>query len=79
MVAECVDNLVTIEISRIKFHYDEERPTRMDVSAEEWISDSKALNKDGSKIIRGRKKFRKKTIERMNEIGNSLIMGVKAD
>ena len=79
MVAECVDNLVTIELSRIKFHYDEERPTRMDVSAEEWISDSKALNKDGSKIIRGRKKFRKKTIERMNEIGNSLIMGVKAD
>ena len=79
MVAECVDDLVTIEISRIKFHYDEDRPTRMDVSAEEWISDSKALNKNGDKIIRGRKKFRKKAVDRMNEIGNALKLGVKAD
>ena len=77
MTAECKDGEVNIEISRIRFHYDEDRPTRMNVTAEEWISDSKALNKNGTKIVRGRKKFRKHTIDRMNEIDNSLKIAIR--
>ena len=66
---------VNISITQISYLYNEEweenKPTGTEgerYRAEEWITDEKALNKKGTKVLPMSGKFRRKTIDRMNEI-----------
>lgn len=66
---------VNITVTQISYLYGEEweenKPTGKGgeiYRAEEWITDEHALNKKGTKVLSGSGKFRRKTIDRINEI-----------
>ena len=68
----CKDNHLTLTISRISFDYSENVPHGIVYKAEEWISDEKALNKKGTRIYPGSSKFRRKMIDRKDQIFNEV-------
>lgn len=70
--ANCTDNHLTLTISRISFDYSENVPHSVVYKAEEWISDEKALNKKGTRIYPGSSKFRRKMIDRKDQIFNEV-------
>ena len=66
---------VKITVTQVSYLYGEEwhenKPTGTGgeiYRAEEWITDEHALNKKGTKVLSGSGKFRRKTIDRVNEI-----------
>ena len=68
LMAECSDNKVKVTIFRISYWYEEERDGGERFKAEEWISDAAAINKAGTKLYPRSGKFRRKTIDRVEEI-----------
>ena len=71
---------VNIIVTQISYLYDENweenKPTGTGgerYRAEEWITDECALNKKGTKVLSGSGKFRRKTIDRMEEIFNNAM------
>lgn len=73
ILATCKDNHLQLNLSRIVFDYTENMPAHSGVfTAEEWISDESALNKKQTKIYPGSAKFRKKMIDRKDEIFNQV-------
>ena len=69
--AECAaDSQVTLTITKISYYYgfDQEGNGGENYKAEEWISDKEALNKAGTKLFPRSGKFRRKTIDRVEEI-----------
>ena len=72
LLTECYDNRVKITLNRIKYFYDE-RPNKTTLfSAEELITDKYAMNKAKTKLVRPGAKFRRKTIDRKNELLNKI-------
>ena len=63
-------NSVTLSISNITYYYGEDMEGENGVifKAEEWISDKEALNKDKTKLYPKSGKFRRKTVDRVEEI-----------
>ncbi|MBO7068827.1 MAG: DUF4468 domain-containing protein [Bacteroidaceae bacterium] len=63
-------NKVKLAISQISYYYNEMQDGKggETYKGEEWITDSKALNKKGTKLYPQSKKFRIKTIDRIEEI-----------
>ncbi len=72
----CYDGRATINISRLRYLYEEEREP-MRLTAEEWISDDKAINKKKTKLLPGSAKFRRKTVDRMEAVFNQLEAALK--
>lgn len=73
LFAFCSDNHLKLTLTRIIFDYSENMPGRNGIfSAEEWISDEEALNKKGTKIYPGSSRFRRKMIDRKDEIFNQV-------
>lgn len=68
LLAECFDNHVTVTLNRIAYHYPEQQNKVTIYKAEELITDNKALNKAHTKLIRPGSKFRRKTIDRKDEL-----------
>ena len=68
IVATCTDNLLNVTLSRISYDYEEDRPTGFHASAEKMINDKNAVNKKRTKLIVGNAKFRRKTIDRKDQI-----------
>lgn len=71
---------VNITITQISYLYGEEweenKPTGHGgeiYRAEEWITDDRALNKKGTKVLSGSGKFRRKTIDRIEELFNNAM------
>ncbi len=61
------DGSVTVTMDNISYVYTlTEAPER--IAAEDWITDKEAFNKKGTKMLRGSKKFRIKTIDLKNEL-----------
>lgn len=68
LLVECFDNHVNVTMSRLKYFYDE-RPNKTTVfKAEELIIDKEAMNKAKTKLVRPGAKFRRKTIDRKDEV-----------
>ncbi|MBP1530997.1 MAG: DUF4468 domain-containing protein [Bacteroidaceae bacterium] len=63
-------NRVTLSLSNITYYYGEDNEGENGVifKAEEWISDSEALNKAQTKLYPKSGKFRRKTVDRVDEI-----------
>ena len=72
VVVTCKDGSAEVVADRISFRYEEERnPGAKPLKAEEWISDKAAVSKK-NKLYKGSAKFRRKTVDRMNELRESL-------
>lgn len=63
LTVTCQPEKCLVAIERIRYNYQDDK-----YSAEEWIADEVALNKDKTKILRGYSKARKKTIDFAEEI-----------
>lgn len=73
LMANCTDNHLKLTLTRIIFDYTENVPGNAGIyRAEEWISDENALNKKGTKVYPGSWKFRKKMIDRKDQIFNEV-------
>lgn len=70
IIARCSDEHLSLTLSRISYAYEIEREGTegLQTSAEEWITDKYALNKSKTKLSRLSGKFRRKTIDRKDEI-----------
>ena len=67
--AQCSDGRADIQMTRIRYLYEEERsPQHM--TAEEWITDKEAVNKKNTKLLPISGKFRRKTIDRKDFLFN---------
>lgn len=73
LVATCSDGHLNVSMERISYKYAENSgKTNVNYSAEEWIADDKAVNKKGTRLYKGSAKFRRKTIDRKDNIFNSI-------
>ena len=69
--AECTaDSQVKMTITKITYYYgfDQEGNNGENYKAEEWISDKEAVNKANTKLYPRSGKFRRKTVDRAEEI-----------
>ncbi|MBQ1645356.1 MAG: hypothetical protein II052_00510, partial [Prevotella sp.] len=69
------DGHANVTLSRISYQYEQDRPDSQGVEtvAEEWITDESALNKKKTKLARYTGKFRRKTIDRKDNIFETII------
>lgn len=68
----CYDKKIVANIYDVHYWYEEEREGGVKYTAEEWITDEWAVNKKGTKLAKKSGKFRRKTIDRVEEIFNNL-------
>lgn len=71
LVANCGNGKVEVTISRLIYEYGVENDKERYV-AEDFITDNKMLAKDGKKLKRVNRKFRVATVDRMNEVLDSI-------
>lgn len=68
LIAECKDGHLKLTMNRINYLYDESIKGGTRYKAEEWISDREAVNKKGTRLLPLSGKFRRKTIDRKDNI-----------
>lgn len=68
----CYQNKCIARLFDIRYWYEEEREGGERYKAEEWITDEWALNKKGTKLSRMSGKFRRKTVDRVEELFENL-------
>jgi len=68
IIAKCADNGLELTMERLSYKYEEERENGFKITAEEWIADKNAVNKKHTKLNAGSAKFRRKTIDRKDQI-----------
>ena len=68
LMAECDNNKVYVKVFRLNYWYEEERDGGERFKAEEWITDEWALNKKKTKLAKISGKFRRKTVDRMEQL-----------
>lgn len=72
LMATASDGHLDVTMSRINYLYEKERTGGEKYKAETWITDKYALNKAKTKLYPVSGKFRRKTIDRKNEIFNRI-------
>lgn len=65
LVVSCLPEKCTLEVEKIRFNY---REGKEKYTAEEWITDKYALNKDHTKLVRGLAKWRRKTVDFVDDL-----------
>lgn len=69
LIVSCEDGKISMSLTNISYKYEEDRPSAMTITAEEWITDRETLNKKKNGFHKGGvKKFRMKTIDRVEQI-----------
>ena len=70
VIATCTDGHANVTISRMSYQYEQDRTDTQGIEtvAEEWITDESALNKKKTKLAKYTGKFRRKTIDRKDNI-----------
>ena len=66
--ATCDDHRVTVKAFRISYGYEENRKGGYRYHAETWITDKYAVNKKHTRLLPLSGKFRRKTVDRMEEL-----------
>lgn len=78
LVARCTDGNVNLSMQKLRYVYDEMTGKGEEtILAEEAINDKNALNKKKTKLVPGWAKFRKKTVDRKNEVFDILATELK--
>lgn len=67
ITVNCQPNKCTMDIEKIRYTYREKEK----YTAEEWITDKYALNKDKTKLVRGLAKWRRKTVDFADDLFKS--------
>lgn len=75
LMITCQDGKVNAKAFRIHYVYEEQRTTRR-FKAEEWITNEFAVNKKGTKLLPFSGKFRRKTVDRMNELMENIQLAI---
>ena len=72
LTISCYDNKCHMQLTQISYYYEEDNDgyNGRTYRAEEWINDTNALNKKKNKLLYGSAKFRRKTVDRVEEIFN---------
>lgn len=65
LFVECQTESCRLEVNKINYIY---REGKERYSAEEWVVDKYALNKDKTKLVRGLAKWRRKTVDLMDNL-----------
>lgn len=70
IIAKCYDGKLNLSLSRINYAYEMNRGTGngLETTAEKWITDKYGLNKAKTKLSKMSGKFRRKTIDRKDEV-----------
>ena len=68
LLVSCADKAVTVKAMRISYWYDEHRNGGKRYQAETWITDKYAVNKKHTKLLPISGKFRRKTVDRMEQL-----------
>jgi len=76
LAVQAKDGGVEVTMNNISYYYEEERDPQK-YTAEEWISDYRALNKNKTKLLPLSAKFRIKTIDTFDEICKNLETHLK--
>lgn len=81
LIAHATDGHLNVTMERLNYQYETDRhdAAGLSVSAEEWITDKEGLNKAGTRLARKSGKFRKKTIDRKDEVFTALCKAVDID
>lgn len=77
LVAKIADNHLNLRLLRISYSYEEDRPTGFKAPAEQVITDKVALTKKKNDLAKIFGKFRKKTIDRKDQIFSEITTLVK--
>lgn len=72
LIATCTDQHIHFTMDRLSYDYEKDRNTGFSETAEKLITDKEAINKKGTKLLRGVAKFRRKTIDRKDDIFEGL-------
>lgn len=75
LTATCQPEKCVLDIEKIRFEY---REGEEKYTAEEWIVDKYALNKAKTKLVRGLAKWRKKTVDFADELGEEAAASLSA-
>ncbi len=75
LIAKCEEGKVTLTMSRLVYNYDLQGKS-VTYKAENWITNKEAVNKKGTKLQPISGKFRRKTIDRKNEIVKNLKFAI---
>ena len=70
LIAKCTDGKLNLTLSRISYAYEMNRgeDSGVEATAEKWITDQYGLNKAKTKLSKMSGKFRRKTIDRKDEV-----------
>lgn len=80
MIVNCEDGRFTVSMNHLSYIHSDSKTDNADgwkanklasgqaYRAEEWITDKEAVNKKGTRLLRFSRKYRIKTIDRMNEL-----------
>lgn len=79
VIATCTDGHLNATISRISYAYELDRGVNegMETKAEDWITDEIGLNKKKDNLSKYSGKFRRKTIDRKDNIFETLLEALK--
>ena len=79
IIAQATDGHVNVKLFRISYQYELERGINdgIEVVAEEWITDEQGLNKKKDKLAKYSGKFRKKTIDRKDNIFETITNALR--
>lgn len=69
MIANCDEGKCVLQIRNIRYDYPNEKELYL---AEDWITDKMALTKDQSRLARGFAKWRRKTVDFVDDMNESL-------
>lgn len=75
LTANCQPEKCTLEIEKIRFNY---REGKEKYTAEEWITDKYALNKTQTKLVRGLAKWRRKTVDFVDDLAQGATEALSA-
>ena len=78
LTATCSDGAVTVKAFRLHYLYGEQQNKETRYAAEEWITDKYALNKKKTRLLPHSGKFRRTTVDRMEELMKNFELRVKA-
>jgi len=75
MSASVQGQKISLTITQISYYYNEDQEGKNGVTykAEEWITDKEAVNKKGTRLYPRSGKFRRKTVDRVEEIFNGFM------
>lgn len=70
LIVACGEGKCHMQLTQISYYYEEDNDgyNGRTYRAEEWINDDNALNKSKDKLLWGSAKFRRKTVDRVEEI-----------